>query len=218
MRFVRPPYWVRSYYSDLVWRVSTSEKKIYLTFDDGPVPEVTPWVLDVLKEFDAKATFFCVGGNVEKHPEVFKRILQEGHGVGNHTFNHLNGWKTGDKAYLENVLKCDEVMARTMRLNSSSSSSPQKEKRLLRPPYGRIRKSQIAALRGNFSIVMWDVLSYDFDASVSPEKCLKNVMRNVREGSIVVFHDSLKARKNLEFVLPKVLEQLRDKGFGFEIL
>src|ERR1017187_245766 len=123
MRFVRPSYWVRRYYSDLVWRVPTSEKKIYLTFDDGPVPEVTPWVLDILKKFDAKATFFCVGENVEKYPDVYRRILKEGHSVGNHTYNHLNGWKTGDESYLENVEKCSKVMKDvSLALNVSSDS------------------------------------------------------------------------------------------------
>ncbi len=230
MRFVRPPYLVRKYYTDIVWRVKTTEKNIYLTFDDGPVPEVTPWVLDILKKFGAKATFFCVGENVEKYPDLYRRIVLEGHGVGNHTYNHLNGWRTGDGMYLKNIEKCSKAMmdfsqelnVPAKKMNASSdimnTSSSQKERRLFRPPYGRIRKSQIAGLQEDFSIVMWDVLSYDFDVFVSPEECLRYIKKKLRVGSIIVFHDSLKARKNLEYVLPRVLEGFGEKGFGFKRL
>ncbi len=215
MRFVRPLYPLRKFYTGLTWRVPTVEKKIYLTFDDGPVPEITPWVLDLLKKFDAKGTFFCVGENIEKHPELYRQVIQGGHAVGNHTYNHLNGWRTDNKLYLENILKCSEVM--------NSTSPPQMEGLLFRPPYGKIRKSQIKTLLrfdSHFpipksSIILWDVLSYDFDRTISREKCLKNVLQYSREGSVVVFHDSIKAQRNLEYVLPKTLEVLGEQGFRF---
>jgi peptidoglycan/xylan/chitin deacetylase (PgdA/CDA1 family) len=205
MKFVRPPYAVRKLYSSLIWRMPSTEKKVYLTFDDGPIPTVTPWVLEVLKKHNAQATFFCIGENVEKHPEVYEQILTEGHAVGNHTYNHLNGWKTRDEEYFRNIEKCATLV------NS----------KLFRPPYGKIKRSQIKNLTSHIShlksIIMWDVLSYDYDPTVSPEKCLRNVLRYTRPGSIIVFHDSLKARKNLEYVLPTVLEQLSLQGFEFDI-
>ncbi|MBI2271732.1 MAG: polysaccharide deacetylase family protein [Bacteroidetes bacterium] len=202
MKLIRPPYAVRKLFSSLIWRIPTAEKKIYLTFDDGPIPEVTPWVLDILKKHNAKATFFCIGQNVEKNPDLYKRISDEGHSTGNHTYNHLNGWKTRNSEYFSNIEKCSALV----------------RSKLFRPPYGKIKKSQISDLRSQYSLVMWDVLSYDFDQSVSPEKCLSNVIRYSREGSIIVFHDSLKAQRNLEYALPKAIEQLSLKGFSFEAL
>lgn len=202
MQLVRPPYAVRKLFSSLIWRIPTAEKKIYLTFDDGPIPEVTPWVLDVLKKHNAKATFFCIGHNVEKNACLYKQITDEGHSVGNHTYNHLNGWKTRNSEYFSNIEKCSALV----------------RSNLFRPPYGKIKKSQISDLRSQYSLIMWDVLSYDFDRSVSPEKCLSNVVRYSREGSIIVFHDSLKAQRNLEYTLPKAIEQLSLKGFSFDAL
>lgn len=213
MQLVRPPYAIRKLFSSLIWRIPTAKKKIYLTFDDGPVPEVTPWVLDILKKHNAKATFFCIGQNVEKNTGLYKQITDEGHSVGNHTYNHLNGWKTRDSEYFSNIEKCSALVLSN----------------LFRPPYGKITRTQIKKIIHSTprptplvsfpsSIIMWDVLSYDFDRSVSPEKCLSNVMRYSREGSIIVFHDSLKAQRNLKFVLPKAIEQLSLKGFSFEAL
>lgn len=201
-----------------------AEKKIYLTFDDGPIPLVTPWVLNALKQYQAKATFFCVGENIEKHPEVYRQIKEEGHTIGNHTYNHLNGWRTRNTDYLENIEKC----ARAMGL-------PDEEKRpLFRPPYGKITQSQIAKIlrpsahQGVSSspalaaaaprIIMWDLLTYDYDPLVSPQQCLSYILRYARNGSIVVFHDSLKAKVNLEYALPKTLATLSAKGFTFESL
>lgn len=208
MKLIRPPYPLRRLYSSLVWRISTSDKKLFLTFDDGPVPDVTPLVLDCLKSAGAKATFFCVGENVEKHPDIYRRILDEGHAVGNHTYNHLNGWKTRKAAYFENIAKCTDVLY--------PGSSPLKGRVLFRPPYGRIRKSQIRGIAG--PVIMWDVLSYDFDKTITPEKCLGNVLNKAREGSIVVFHDSIKAQRNMEFALPRVLDHFLGRGFVFEAL
>jgi len=184
------------------WRVPTTEKTLYLTFDDGPIPVVTPWVLETLRTYAAKATFFCVGDNVQKHPEVFQQVISEGHAVGNHTFNHLNGWKTDTNTYLENVAQCSRVF------NS----------KLFRPPYGRLRPQQLKALKSEYQIVMWDILSGDFSQKISGDTCLQQVMQYARPGSIVVLHDSLKAERNLRYVLPRVLEGLGGEGFRFEAL
>jgi peptidoglycan-N-acetylglucosamine deacetylase len=182
------------------WSIPTTERVLYLTFDDGPIPEVTPWVLDTLLAFDAKATFFCVGDNVEKHSAIYQRILDEGHSVGNHTFNHLNGWQTDHVVYLNNVRRCARVV----------------KSRLFRPPYGRLMPKQRAFLLRHFQIVMWDVLSGDYDASISPQQCLQNVLDNAQPGSIVLMHDSLKAERNLRFVLPAALEYFAAQGYRFE--
>ncbi len=191
-------------------------KKIYLTFDDGPVPVITPWVLDVLKKYDVKATFFCVGENVVKHPEVYQRILDEDHNIGNHTYNHLNGWEIHTNKYIENVELCDQALR---------SGSRTEAIKLFRPPYGRAKKSQISTLSSRngatktpYSIIMWDLLSGDYDKKTNPEKCLSNVINNVRNGSIIVFHDNLKAQVNLEYALPRFIEYAKDAGFEFEKL
>ena len=196
------PFWLRWFYRELTWHKSRSNKCIYITFDDGPIPVVTPWVLNILKQFNVKATFFCIGDNVAKHPDIYRQILAEGHSIGNHTFNHLNGWKTGDKAYLENIEQCKELV----------------QSNLFRPPYGRSKKSQYSILNTQYSIIMWDVLSGDFDINLSPEKCLNNVLKHSRNGSIIVFHDSLKAFERLEYALPLALENLKKKGYNFSKL
>jgi peptidoglycan/xylan/chitin deacetylase (PgdA/CDA1 family) len=185
-----------------VWHIPTEDKVLYLTFDDGPVPEATPWVLDLLKKYDAKATFFCVGDNVRKHPAVYRRILEEGHAVGNHTYNHLNGWKTQTFDYLKNVQRCRQIV-----------SSP-----LFRPPYGVLRPSQTKTLKSRYQIVMWDVLSGDYDAEITPEQCLENVMDNVKPGSIILFHDSPKAEARMRYALPRVLELLSQDDWTFKAL
>lgn len=222
MYSVRPNWLMRKYYSSAVWRIPTKEKKIFLTFDDGPVPEVTPWVLSQLKKINAQATFFCVGANIEKHPGIFHQVITEGHSVGNHTYTHLNGWETRTQAYVENIEKAKKIMNN----NHPPSTLPERlfsragiiHQPLFRPPYGRMKRSQYSILNTQFSIIMWDVLSGDFDQTISVEKCLKNVIANTREGSIVVFHDSLKAKKHLMYVLPKFLEHFAGKGFAFESL
>jgi peptidoglycan/xylan/chitin deacetylase (PgdA/CDA1 family) len=200
-----------------IWAFPFSEKQVYLTFDDGPIPEVTPWVLDILEKHQAKATFFCIGDNVRKHPELFRRIISEGHAVGNHTFHHINGWKTKPKDYLENTLKAEAEIT-----NHIIPTHPKRSRRvvnhtlLFRPPYGRITSKQAKQLlKKGYHIVMWDVLSADFDRSISEEKCLQNVMKHVHPGSIIVFHDSLKAEKNLRYVLPKVLNIISEMNYDF---
>lgn len=189
-------------YRDLVWKIPTSDPVLFLTFDDGPVPGVTPEVLLILKKYNAKATFFCIGENVEKHPGIYQEIIDNGHKTGNHTYNHLNGWKTKNPVYFRNVLKC------TTKVDSL----------LFRPPYGKITRSQSAKLKRKFSIIMWDVLSGDFDPEITKEKCLKNVIQSAQPGSIIVFHDSIKAADKMLFALPKVLDYYSEKGFSFQPL
>lgn len=207
--FIKTPRILERLFSSYTWRFDTDRKEIFLTFDDGPTPEITPFVLKQLKQYNAKATFFCIGKNIENHPEIFHQILSEKHSVGNHTQNHLNGWKTKNINYLNSVLKCEDVI--------SNLADKTKESKLFRPPYGRIKKSQAKEiLKRGYRIIMWNVLSADFDRSISKEKCLENVLKNTKKGGIIVFHDSLKASEKLQFVLPKVLEEFSRKGFSFK--
>ena len=187
-----------------VWAIPNGAKKVFLTFDDGPTPAITEWVLEQLRQYDSKATFFCIGNNIEKHPEIFKKIIAEGHAIGNHTFNHLNGWKTSTEEYIENTQRCQSEI-----LNPKSQIP-----NLFRPPYGKIKPSQSKRLQKlEYKIIMWDVLSYDFDKKITREKCLDNVLQHIESGSIIVFHDSNKAWNNLEYVLPKTLTFLKERGF-----
>ena len=207
--WVKTNKWIKKVFNNLVWDIPNSDKKIYLTFDDGPISEVTEWVLNILKSKDIKATFFCIGDNIKKHPEVYKRILSEGHQTGNHTFNHLNGWKTENRHYIENFKLCE---TEHLKLNTEHSF-------LFRPPYGKIKPSQSKVVRNlGYKIIMWDVLSYDFDATISSEECLENVISNTEQGNIIVFHDSLKAEKNMKYALPKAIQILKDKGFVFDVI
>ncbi len=199
------PFWLKWFYPTLIWHKSRKEKIIYLTFDDGPIPIVTPFVLNTLKKFNAVATFFCIGENIDKYPDVYSELVRADHKIGNHTYNHLKGWATEDNQYLANIQKCS---------NHTGIE-------LFRPPYGRIKKSQIKALKFHkpeVEIVMWDVLSGDFDQSISAETCINNVLKNVKNGSIIVFHDSLKAFDRLEKSLPIILEELSNRGFTFKRL
>lgn len=202
MYLVKSPFFLKKYYSNFVWKIPTTEKIIYLTFDDGPTPEITEWTLTTLKKFNAKATFFCIGANVVKYPEIFQQIISDGHAIGNHTHQHVNGWHTDKEAYFRNIKKCEEVV----------------KSNLFRPPYGRIKKSQYKLIKEDYKVIMWDVLSGDFDPKTTPQKCLHNVKNNTTEGSVVVFHDSLKAADNLKYTLPKVLEYFTEKGYKFEKL
>ena len=199
---VRPPYLFRKLYPGATWRMSKTEKKIFLTFDDGPVPGVTPEALSVLRTFGIKATFFCVGHNVEKHPDIYQQILDEGHTTANHTFHHVDGWNTSTKEYLDDVERCSQIV----------SSG------LFRPPYGRMRPPQRKVIQRKFKIVLWDVLTYDFDKTISGEQCLQFALTNSREGSIVVFHDSEKAKERMLYALPKYIEEMKGRGFEFGVL
>lgn len=202
MYLVRTPALLKPLARDLVWHMPRSERAVYLTFDDGPIPGVTPWVLDQLAGYDAKATFFCIGRNAAAHPSILDRIRSEGHAVGNHSWDHPNGWRTDHRNYLRNVLQC-QAITRT---------------RLFRPPYGRMTRGQSKALSTRFRIIMWEVLSADFDTSLSGEECLSNTLRHARPGSIIVFHDSLKAEPRLRHALPLVMEALSRDGYAFNAL
>ncbi len=205
MYFIKTPWLLKRLYPARVWNLDQSLNSIFLTFDDGPIPIVTPFVLNILKQYHAKATFFCIGDNLQKHPDIFEEVKTAGHAIGNHTFNHLNGWQTAAELYRDNFLKCDEQL----------------HTNLFRPPYGRVKSWQIKLLKKakpQLKTVMWDVLSGDFDASLKPEDCLDNVIRYTGNGSIVVFHDSLKAFPRLEYVLPRAMAHWHKLGYKFEAL
>jgi peptidoglycan/xylan/chitin deacetylase (PgdA/CDA1 family) len=200
MYFTRTPAIVKALYSDLVWSVDTDKKEIYLTFDDGPVPEVTIPVLEILDKYNAQATFFCIGNNIQKHPDIFRLLLTKKHAIGNHTHNHLNGWAVPNFTYYKNILQCHSLF----------------NTKLFRPPYGKITRQQSKVLKKRFAIVMWDVLSADFDSNVSAEQCYQNVIQKATQGSIIVFHDSVKAKEKVLFALPRVLDYFSKKGFVFK--
>jgi peptidoglycan-N-acetylglucosamine deacetylase len=201
--FVKTPRWVQKLFPNMVWSMDREEKKIYLTFDDGPHPQHTIFVLDELKKYHAKATFFCIGNNVHLYPDVYKRIIDDGHSIGNHTYNHVNGKKSKDEAYINDVLNAAKYI----------------DSVLFRPPYGQIKKFQAKVLREMtipFRIIMWTVLSGDFDVKITKEKCLENVLFKTSNGSIVVFHDSEKAADKMQYALPATLKSFSEKGFSFE--
>ncbi|MFN8286422.1 MAG: polysaccharide deacetylase family protein [Chitinophagales bacterium] len=212
--FTKTPGWLKALYPDCTWRVDTGKKAIYLTFDDGPIPEVTPFVLDELKKWKAKATFFCIGKNIEAHPQIFKRILKEGHSIGNHTQDHLSGWKHQNKTYLSNITRCDESIKTVL----DSKLKQKHSKPLFRPPYGKLKPSQYKALKDKYRIVMWDVLTYDFDLKIPKSRVLKAALKHTEAGSIIVFHDSLKAKSKVEYALPLVLEHFSREGYTFAAL
>ncbi|WP_299457871.1 polysaccharide deacetylase family protein [uncultured Microscilla sp.] len=209
MRFFRTAWWVRQMFPQYTWKIDTQHPTIYLTFDDGPIPEVTEYVLDQLKQYQAKATFFCVGDNVRKHPDIYQQVVVHGHRTGNHTYHHLNGWKTEDKEYLANIEQCYQTM-------NAASHSPHKP--LFRPPYGKVKRSQMKSLVTRYQVIMWDVLTYDFDPTLEPEVCLQKAIDYTTSGSIVVFHDSVKSIDKLRYVLPRYLAHFAEQGFGFEAI
>jgi len=200
---VHPPYLVKRIFRNFVFTIPTKEKTIYLTFDDGPIPEITPWTLQTLKNYNAKATFFCVGDNVKKYPELFNQILSEKHSVGNHTYRHLNGRKTGNFSYFKDIAMADKFIPTN----------------LFRPPYGRATRFQMKCLReSGMKIIMWTVLSGDFDTSINPEKCFRNVAGNLKPGTIITFHDSRKAEPRLRYALPEVLKKMAFEGLEGRVL
>jgi len=199
---VRLPGFVTSLYKDAVWRFDETQKIVYLTFDDGPIPEVTPWVLELLKKEDIKATFFCVGENVKKYPEVYQQILNEGHSVGNHTFNHWQGLKHANDEFFRNIEKAELFI----------------DSDLFRPPHGWLKNSQFRFLKKKFRIIMWDLISCDYDARIKPEKILRNITDFVRPGSVITFHDSIKAKFNLEEVLPLAIRWMKTQGYQFNAI
>ena len=198
---VKTPPLLKHVFSNLTWNIPNSKKTIYLTFDDGPTPIITDWTLNTLKKYNAKASFFCVGKNVLAHPDIYERIIADGHKVGNHTHTHLKGWKSSTVEYLNNVEEASHCIASN----------------LFRPPYGQILPKQVTALSQlDYKIVMWTILSLDWDKNISKEKCVMNVLNNASEGDIIVFHDSAKASVNMQYALPKVLDYFSSKGYEFK--
>ena len=201
LRWLRAPGIMKRLFPDFVWRYNSDEKKVYLTFDDGPIPESTLWTLEMLHEKKVKATFFCVGDNVRKFPDLYRRIVEEGHAVGNHTYNHLKGWYQNTQKYVENVILASEFI----------------DSKLFRPPYGLIKNSQAKYLKTDYKIIMWDILSGDYRQDISPERCYQDVLNKIRPGSIILFHNHLKSEKNMRYTVPRLIDELRTQGYEFGI-
>jgi peptidoglycan-N-acetylglucosamine deacetylase len=220
---VKTPLVAKKMFPNYVWDIATHDKTIYLTFDDGPTPEITHWTLDTLKTYDAKATFFCIGKNIEAFPDIFQHILNEGHAIGNHTNNHIKGWRTKSKDYLENIKLCENVFENYTQNSVLDTSEIVNQKSLIvnlfRPPYGQITPKQGKELiKLGYKIIMWDIISFDWEETITEETCLNNVISKATNGSIIVFHDSIKASKNMQFALPKTLEYFSKKGYTFKAL
>ena len=201
MLIEQPPKLLRWLYPRALWRMDKNVKAVYLTFDDGPIPEITPWVLDLLDKYNIKATFFLVGDNVRKHPEEFKMILERGHKVGNHTLNHISGLKYLSYNYLANTNKADELI----------------KSKLFRPPHGWMRWGQYMVLSHRYTVVMWDLVTRDYSKRLNGRQVLDNVKKYVRNGSIITFHDSIKSEKNLKYALPRAIEWLLEQGYEFKV-
>ena len=217
MLIEQPPIWFRKLYPQALWRLNPEEKAVYLTFDDGPIPTVTPWVLDVLDKYDIKATFFMVGDTIRKHPDEFRMVVERGHRIGNHTFNHLRGFEKQTRVYMRNTLLAQEYMQEVCQAqNLEHALHPL----LFRPPHGHMGWSQYRALRKRYKIVMWDLVTRDYSKKLRGPQVLSNVIRYARNGSIITFHDSLKSwnNGNLQYALPRAIEYLRGKGYTFKLL
>lgn len=211
---VKIPRFIKRIFPNYVWDFSSKDKILYLTFDDGPTPEITNWTLNTLKQYNAKATFFCIGNNIEKHSDIFNTIVEQGHHVGNHTHNHLKGWRTSKKNYISNIEQAQEIINTSIIDNKRLPKS-----NLFRPPFGKIKNSQAKALiKRGYKIIMWSVISIDWDKKLPKEQCLKNVIKHTTNGNIIVFHDSIKAAKNMTYALPEVLEHFSNKGYIFKAI
>lgn len=206
MYFFKTPKLFEYCYPEAIWHGDRNNKRVYLTFDDGPVPIVTDYILDLLSEYGIKATFFCVGENVKYHPKIFNRLAEEGHNIGNHTYNHLNGWKVSDNEYLENIQKCTDII----RQAGYQDSLP-----LFRPPYGRIRRKTLKEISKTYKIIMWDVLSYDFAVRISNETCLSKSLKHTNNGSIIIFHDSIKTYEKIKLVISQYIMSLLEENYEF---
>ncbi|RDC63329.1 polysaccharide deacetylase family protein [Adhaeribacter pallidiroseus] len=209
MRIFKTPALLRYLFPDYTWRKPNTEKNIYLTFDDGPIPVVTEFVLKQLADFQAKAIFFCVGENISRFPEIAQLIVRQGHYLGNHTHNHLRGWATPTETYVQNIALCQEQIDQIQENTSV---------KLFRPPYGRIKQKQFLKIKSTYRVIMWDILTYDFDITLAPEKILQQALKKTTSGSVVVFHDSVKAFPNLQYVLPRYLHYFAEQGYSFKVL
>lgn len=203
----KTPIFIQKLFPSLIWTGDKNPKKIYLTFDDGPIPDLTEYILDVLRDFHIKATFFCVGENLVKNKSIAERAIDEGHQLANHTFNHQNGWKVDSKEYLHNIELCQEQLEKLGQKN-----------RFFRPPYGKIKYGQLKKIEARHTIVMWDVLTGDYSNSISPEVCLNKSIDATNTGSIVVFHDNIKAQQNVSYTLPRYIEHFLNKDYQFALL
>ncbi|MCF2594079.1 polysaccharide deacetylase family protein [Bacteroides caecigallinarum] len=198
----QPPQFIRYLYPSAIWRMDKDERAVYLTFDDGPIPRVTPWVLDILDRYGIKATFFMVGDNIRKHPDEFRMVVERGHRIGNHTFNHIRGLSYDINSYMENTDKASKVMMNT---------------NLFRPPHGYMSPKQYAELKKRYKIIMWDLVTRDYNRKFTGEQILQKVKKYVRNGSIITFHDSLKSEENIRYALPKAIEWLMEQGYEFKV-
>ena len=197
---IHPPRIITRWFPSAVWKLDSFEKNVYLTFDDGPIPDVTPWVLDLLRKEEVRATFFCVGENVARYPDIYDEIIRQGHSVGNHTFSHLKGRSCSAIEYFDNIDAAADYI----------------DSNLFRPPHGLMTIEQYKYLSGHYKIIMWDIVSRDFDRNTTPDEVYNNVNRFVSRGSIITFHDSVKAFHNLRTALPRVIKMLKDKGYRLE--
>lgn len=203
----KTPAFISRYFGTYIWEIPNDNQEVFLTFDDGPIPEVTPWVLDLLKSFNINATFFCVGENIEKHPGIFKRLIAEDHQIGNHSYNHLKGWKTSNKNYIANIKQTEALLKHHGVLTT-----------LFRPPYGKLKPSQSKAIRQmGYNIVMWSILSKDYNQRIEAQQVYNNIMQTT-SGSIIVCHDNIKAFGHLQKVLAKTIENLLEQGFVFKVI
>ena len=198
--FVKTPKFIRILCPSVIWRKENSQNNVWLTFDDGPHPEVTPFILTTLKEERVKATFFLVGEQIERYPELYTQIIKDGHVIANHSYSHKNGWNSNNSNYINDIQKCQQVMP---------------ENKLFRPPYGRISPLQVRYLKKIYKIIFWDVLSWDFSSHCTPKKVKENVLNNTTQGSIIVFHNNWKSFNNLEPILKETIQELKQKGFLF---
>lgn len=211
--WIKTNAFIKSFFSKYTWAIPNNSKTVFLTFDDGPTEEITTWTLAQLAKHEAKATFFCIGKNIDRNPEIFSEIIKKGHAIGNHTYNHQNGWQTKTENYLANSQLCE------IAIHKQDPDFFKLQSKLFRPPYGKIKTEQAKKLiQMGYKIIMWDVLSADFDPNISPEKCWKNVASNLTSGSIIVFHDSQKAFANLEYVLPRTLALIKEKGYQTAVI
>jgi len=200
MTIYSAPFWLRAFYpKGLIWNVPTGKREVFLTFDDGPVPEATPVVLEILKKYNIKATFFCVGENVQKYPEIFNLLLNDGHAIGNHTFHHVKAWKTDYITYLSEVAQCQQHL----------------HGNLFRPPHGQITRKLARDLQKDYRIIMWSALTGDYDKNISVNQCLANAVKNTKPGAIIVFHDSIKALDRMKYTLPEYIEYCIAEGYSF---
>lgn len=216
---VKTPKIIRRLFPNYIWEKASLSKTIYLTFDDGPTPEITEWTLSILKQYNAKATFFCIGDNINKYPDIFNAVAENGHSIGNHTFNHLKGWNTPTDYYIKNTEKTQDIICNRLEVlkQHEKPNLTYCTEKLFRPPFGKIKRRQAKKLiNKGYKIVMWSIISYDWDKKLSPETCLKNIIKKTSNGSIIVLHDSIKASKNMQYVLPKLLNHFSKKGYLFK--